>query len=287
MLALGLALLLATLPPGAEECTQEDAWGDPYPVCFDPGNGLRLGAGVQARDGEAVATLRAGFLVRSGRASRSKGTPWFNAHRFVQAEALLDSERRAVSLTLYEASLRRHLEEGFILVPTARPVRIPFPFDLTVALRAGHWERRFWEGPGWTLETGRAALLLDPVRANTERISLGIGPAASHVLRRTPDGLVHELSPFTSLMLDAGYETASGAWALRATGLVGWSYGFDGATRFRARAETSVERLVLALNDRPVWLRVSAAYVRGDAGVTRASEWNAGVGVVVRSSSGP
>jgi hypothetical protein len=285
MLALGLALLLATLPPVAAECHMDDAAGEPFPVCFDPGDGLLLGSGVQSRDGVVETSLRLGLLVRSGRASRSKGTPWFNAHRFVQTEALLAPGRRGVSLTLYEASLRRHLEEGFILIPTARPVRIPFPFDLTMALRAGHWERRFWEGPGWTLETGRAALLLDPVRSDTERAWLGLGPAASHVLRRTPDGLVQELTPFTSLMLDAGYETENGWWALRASGLAGWSYGLDGETRFRARAEASLERLLVALNDEPVWLRVSGAYVRGDAGVARGTEWTAGVGLVVRAFS--
>jgi hypothetical protein len=285
MLALGLALLLATVPPVAADCHAEDAAGDPFPICFDPGDGLLLGTGVQVGDGEARPSLRAGLLVRSGRASRSKGTPWFNAHRFVQAEALLGSERRAVSLTLYEASLRRHLEEGFILIPTARPVRIPFPFDITMGLRAGHWERRFWEGPGWVLETGRAAVLLDPVRAETERVWLGLGPAASHVLRRTPDGLVHELTPFTSLMLDAGYETENGWWVLRGTGLAGWSYGFDGETRFRARAEASLERLVVAIDEEPVWVRLSGAYVRGDAGMARGTEWTAGVGLVVRAFS--
>jgi hypothetical protein len=114
---------------------------------------------------------------------------------------------------------------------------------------------------------------------------LGLGPAASHVLRRTPDGLVHELTPFTSLMLDAGYETENGWWALRASGLAGWSYALDGETRFRARAEGSIERLLVAFNDQPVWLRVSASYVRGDAGVARETEWNAGVGLVVRGLS--
>ncbi len=285
MLALGLALLLATVPPVAADCTAVDDAGASFPTCFDPGNGLLLGAGVSARDGEVAGVVHAGFLVRSGRASRSKGTPWFNAHRFALTEARVNPEHWSLSLTLYDASLRRHLEEGFILVPTARPVRIPFPFDLTVALRAAHWERRFQEGPGWTLETGRAALLLDPVRASTERMWLGVGPAASHVLRRTPDGLVHELTPFTSLLLDAGFETENGGWALRASGLAGWSYALDGERRFRARAEGSIERLLVAINDQPVWLRVSAAYVRADAGVARGTEWNAGVGFVVRGLS--
>jgi hypothetical protein len=232
-----------------------------------------------------VPTLEAGLLVRTGRSSRSKGTPWFNTHRLLLTEAQLGSERRGLTFTPYEGLLRRHLEEGFILVPTKHPVRIPFPFDITLGLRAGHFERRVWEGPGWTLETGRAALMLDPVRSGTERAWLGVGPAASHVLRHTPEGTVSELSPFTSLMLDAGYETEDGWWVLRASGLAGWSYAFEGGKHLRARAEASIERILIATNDEPIWLRLSAAYVRGDAGVTRGNEWNAGLALVMRAGS--
>jgi hypothetical protein len=285
MLALTLALLLAATPGTGEDCTVQEESGESFPICFDPGNGLLLGAGGLVRSGEAAPELRAGILVRTERTSRSKGTPWLNTHRLLVTEARSGSARHGLTSTLYEGNLRRHLEEGFILIPTARPVRIPFPFDLTLALRVGHYERRVWEGPGWTLETGRAALLIDPLRTSTARVWLGVGPAASHLLRHSREGTVQELSPFTSLLLDAGYETENGWWAARATALVGWTVGFDGGRRFRTREEASLERLLIAVNDQPVWLRLSAAHVHADAGVGRGNEWTAGLGLTVRAWS--
>ncbi|HEY0096161.1 MAG TPA: hypothetical protein VGB96_17665, partial [Archangium sp.] len=180
MLALTLALLLTGAAGEAGDCTRTDEAGEAFPICFDPGNGLLVGAGPLVQDGEATPELHAGILLRTERTSRSKGTPWLNTHRLLVTRARSGTTRQGLVATLYEGNLRRHLEEGFILVPTARPVRIPFPFDLTLAMRLGHYERRVWEGPGWTLETGRAALLIDPLRAPTARVWLGVGPAASH-----------------------------------------------------------------------------------------------------------
>jgi hypothetical protein len=293
--ALGLALLLASaaapargapaaLEADAGECRRVDARGEPYPICFDPGDGLVLGTGARVRDGAGAPSLRAGVHLRLGRTSRSKGTPWFHNHRLLSLEAW-GGERRGLTFTAYDGTLRRHLEEGFILVPTARPVRIPFPFDVTLAPRAGHLERRVWEGPGWTLETGRVGLLLDPVRSETERAWLGVGPMASHTLRRSRDVAEHTVSPFTTLLLDAGLESADGLWALRASGLAGWSLGFEGGTFFRARAEAGLERVLLAVGDQPVVLQMSGAYVHRDAGLSRRSEWTAGAGLAVRAFS--
>jgi hypothetical protein len=290
VLALGLVLLLTASSAGAAsetadaECLRRDARGEPFPICFDPGDGLLLGTGVQAREGQGAQALRAGVLIRTGRTSRSKGTPWFNSHRLLSLEAW-GGERRGLTVTAYDATLRRHLEEGFILVPTARPLRIPFPFDVTLAPRLGHLERRVWEGPGWTLETGRVGLLVDPMRAETGRMWLGVGPVASHTLRRSRDGTEHTLSPFTTLMLDTGLESADGLWALRASGLAGWSLGFEGGTFFRARAQVGAERVLLAVGDQPVVLQVSGAYVHRDAGLARRSEWTAGAGLAVRAFS--
>ncbi|MFL5354452.1 hypothetical protein [Archangium sp.] len=285
MLALALALLLSNAPAQEESCTGWTETRDAFATCFDPGKGLLVGAGALMRDGEVSPELRTGILVRTARISRSKGSPWINAHRLLVTEARGGTARRGLTSTLYEGNLRRHLEEGFILVPTARPVRIPFPFDLSMALRLGHYERRVWEGPGWTLETGRAALLLDPVRSPTARMWLGVGPAASHTVRYSREGTEHELSPFTSLLLDAGYETEDGAWVARATALAGWTVELDGTTRFRTREEASLERLLLAVNDHPVWLRLSGEHVHADAGIARRDEWSVGLGLALRAWS--
>lgn len=285
MLALALALLLSSAPAQEESCFGRTETGGSFATCFDPGRGLLLGFGGLVLDGAASPELRAGILARTERISRTKGTPWINSHRLLVTEARGGTARRGLTSTLYEGNLRRHLEEGFILVPTARPVRIPFPFDLSLALRLGHYERRVWEGPGWTLETGRVALLLDPVRSPTARTWLGVGPAASHTVRHSREGTEHELSPFTSLLLDAGYETEDGAWVARATALAGWTVGLDGTMRFRTREEASFERLLLAVNDHPVWLRLSGEHVHADAGIAQRDEWSVGLGLTLRAWS--
>ncbi|WP_141332595.1 hypothetical protein [Myxococcus sp. AB025B] len=290
MLALALTLLLTMAPtpgvdtPHVDPCAPHDALGDPFPVCFDPGEGLVVGSGVVMNDGVQALSLRASVRLRSGRTSRSKGTPWFNNHRLVDVE-LWDGARRGLSFTAYDGLLRRHLEEGFILIPTARPLRIPFPFDVTVALRAAHLERRVWEGPGWTLETGRVGLLVDPIRSETERAWFGVGPVATHTLRHSRDGTSQELSPFTSLMFDGGLESEDGLWALRASGLAGWTHGVDGGTSFRMRADASLERVFLAVADQPVALRLSGGAVQGDAGLFRRDTWTVGASLVVRAFS--
>jgi hypothetical protein len=298
MLALGLATLLFALPPGSEgaaavaapaqvdECAGVDEAGRRFPTCFDPGNALLLGTGLRMRDGRAEPTLQAGILLRTERTSRSKGLLWFNTHRILVTEATPSTARRGITATLYEGTFRRHLEEGFILIPTGKPLRIPFPFDITLAARAGHLERRVWEGPGLTLETGRAALLLDPIRSVTGRVWLGLGPVASHSLRRMPDGeLEQELSPFTSALLDTGYETESGWWTVRGSALAGWITSFEGERRFRVRADASLERLMIALNDQPLWIQLYGTYTYKDAGLARQTEWTVGARLLLRTFS--
>jgi hypothetical protein len=299
MLALGLTALLFALPPGPPsapagnappqraECLAEDEnTGELLPTCFDPGNALLLGTGMQVREGLALPTLQAGILLRTERTSRSKGMLWFNTHRILVTEATPGNARRGLTTTVYEGTFRRHLEEGFILVPTSRPLRIPFPFDVTLAVRAGHLERRVWDGPGLTVETGRAALLLDPIRSASGRLWLGFGPAASHSLRRMPDGeLEQEVSPFTSGLLETGYETVDGWWTLRASGLAGWINSFEGDRRFRARADASVERILFAVNNQPLWLQLYGTYVYKDAGLERRTEWTAGARLMLRTFS--
>jgi hypothetical protein len=298
MLSLGLAALLLALPPDSQgavtppvppqmdECVMETNDGDRFPVCFDPGNALLLGTGLQVRGGVALPTFHAGILLRTERNSRSKGTLWLNTHRILVTEATPGTARRGLTTTLYEGTFRRHLEEGFILIPTSRPLRVPFPFDVTLSVRAGNLERRVWEGPGLTVETGRAALLLDPVRSESGRLWLGFGPAASHVLRRLPDGtLEHEISPFTSGVLETGFETADGWWTVRASGLAGWINRFDGDRRFRARADASIERILFALNDQPLWLQLYGSYAYQDVGMALRTEWTAGARLLVRGFS--
>ncbi|NNC07506.1 hypothetical protein HJC10_32270 [Corallococcus exiguus] len=280
MVALALALLLGTAP--GLSCQGQTAAGETFPTCFDPGTGWVLGTALRVQDDAESLAVRTGLLVRTVRLSDSKADSlWINSHRLLMTEAW-SGEQKGLTFTAYDGLLRRHVEEGSLLVTIGRPRHIPFPFDVALALRAAHLERRVWEGPGWTLETGRVGLMLDPLRTNTEWGWLAVGPAASHALRHSPEGTRNEVSPFTSLLLDAGWETRDGRWALRATGLAGWSFDFDGGSHFRARGEVALEHVLLAVNDAPVFARLTATGVRNDAGLFRRNEGMLGAGLAVR-----
>ncbi|NNB89627.1 hypothetical protein [Corallococcus exiguus] len=280
MVALALALLLGTAPGLSYQ--GQTAAGETFPTCFDPGTGWVLGTALRVQDDAESLAVRTGLLVRTVRLSDSKADSlWINSHRLLMTEAW-SGEQKGLTFTAYDGLLRRHVEEGSLLVTIGRPRHIPFPFDVALALRAAHLERRVWEGPGWTLETGRVGLMLDPLRTNTEWGWLAVGPAASHALRHSPEGTRNEVSPFTSLLLDAGWETRDGRWALRATGLAGWSFDFDGGSHFRARGEVALEHVLLAVNDAPVFARLTATGVRNDAGLFRRNEGMLGAGLAVR-----
>jgi hypothetical protein len=282
MVALALALLLGATSAQEVSCEGRTESGETFPTCFDAGTGWVLGTALRMQGGEVSLAVRTGLLIRTERSSDSKAeSRWFDSHRILLTEAW-GGARKGLVVTGYESLLRRHVEEGALLVSIGRPRRIPFPFDVGLSLRAAHLERRVWEGPGWTLETGRVGLMLDPLRTNAEWGWLAVGPAASHTLRHDPQGTRQELSPFTSLLLDAGWETRDGRWALRATGLAGWSFGLDGGTFFRARGEVALEHVLLAVNDVPVSLRLTASGVRGDAGISRRDEATLGAGLAVR-----
>jgi hypothetical protein len=283
-----LALVLAAGPAEEPDCTVVDERGRSFPVCFDPGNGLLLGVSLVQRDGVAfapAASFSTGLLLRTRRTSRRREDAlWFYEHRLLGATAQPAAEHRALRVTAYEGNFRRHLREGFVLIPTAQPIRLPFPFDFAINVSAGRYERRVWEGPGATLEVARAAVLLDPIRSETGRARLSFGPALSYTLRLDGVELVQEISPLTSGLVDLGYESEDGWWSLRLAGYGGWVFmPGRGEGRFRARGEATAQRILVALNDQPVHLDVSVAGVLADAGVQRRTEWIVSVGLVMRA----
>jgi hypothetical protein len=289
MLGVTLLLgLLAAAPTDDAPCEARDERGRPFQTCFDPGAGLALGVDVTQPGAVTLSPtlgLSGGILLRSERESRSRqGSYWFNEHRLLATRAWPGQGFQRLLLTAYGGTYRRHLAEGFVLIPTSRPTRLPFPFDVAIGLDAGRYERRVYEGRGYTLETVRAAFLLDPLRSDQARARLSFGPALSHQLRSDGVSLQHELSPFTSAQAELGLESEDGWWVVRLTGLAGWVF-VPGQPEglFRARGEATVERLILAIEDQPLYLAVNGTGSLHDAGVQRRSEWTASVGLVLRA----
>lgn len=171
--ALTTAVLAAASAVGAElpePCWQHAANGARFRTCFDPGRGLELSAGGSARSLNPALDLGLGLRLRGARDSRSKaGTTWLLQHRLLGADARWSKAERHLTLTAYEGLARRHVDEGFLLLPTTPPIRLPFPLDLGLYGRAARYERRVEDGLGWSFETARLAMLFDPLRSATGR----------------------------------------------------------------------------------------------------------------------
>lgn len=287
---LALALFLTGAPPAPMgPCTVQDERGQPFRTCFDPGTGFELGVAVSGRQGPGLSVTpaaSAAILYRTSRESVSKeGSLWFNEHRFLDTRVQPFDDQKSLRATAYRALFRRHLTEGFILVPSAKPIRLPFPFDVAMTASMATYERRVFDGRGFTLETTRAAVLLDPLRSGTGKNHLMFGPAMSHTLRSDGDRVRQEIVPLTSLVLDLGFETDDGWWVLRLSGIAGGVFEVDPTQtwRFSARGEALAERLLFAVNDTPLWLSARFVYSANDAGPSRKSEWAATVGLTMRA----
>ena len=193
--------------------------------------------------------------------------------------ARLSPAERNLRLTAYEGVARRHVDEGFLLLPTNPPARLPFPLDLGLYARVARYERRVEEGTGWTLETARIAMLLDPVRSPSGRYHFGLGPALAHQLTHDGTALRHELTPLTALQVVMSFESDDGLWVFRTVGHAGWTFdptAFQSGGAFRVRGEVSLERVLVAVNDQPVSLQLRAAGAFNDAGSVKQSEWSVG-----------
>lgn len=289
LLAVSLSLTAASPSPQAPPCQAYDGEGRLFPTCFDPARGLELGVGAAPRwlagPGDGVAfSLRGGILLRTARESRSRrGSLWFFEQRILSFVAQPSPELREVTVTLYEGLYRRHLREGFILVPTRTPLRLPFPFDVALHAQVGELERRVYDGPGFRLEAARAAVLLDPIRSESGRFRLGLGPALSYTVRTDGAEWVHELSPFTSAVLDFNAESQDGWWAARLSAIAGWATIPGQGSFFRARGEAHVDRLLFAINDQPLWLSLGLRAAERDAGPFRRDELVGSLSLVMRA----
>src|SRR4051812_33276973 len=140
--ALLLTLLAAhRLGISDDPCRAISDEGRPFLTCFDAGKGVELGV-LGGLDGlDASSTLSASVRIRGVRDSRSKqGTVWFNDHRAARLELRPAERDRAFFATAYEGVFRRHVDEGYLLLPTRPPVKLPFPFDIGLAVSVARFD---------------------------------------------------------------------------------------------------------------------------------------------------
>ena len=257
------ALLLSAALAAGDPCEVMSASG-PIVACFDPGNRLALGAELAGVDESGASSgallLEGGLRIRKSRESRThEHTAWSTEYDFLEAELLRQPDTRWQGrVVAFDGLYLRHLDEGFILLPTPHPTRLPFPFDIAVTARLGTLGQDAHGNQ--ELEVGRAGLLLDVARDPTGATRAALGPSLAFGIERlagqTPSFLVQPLTGGTLLLRR---ESVDGLWRAELRVDAGWSLSLPrGAPGLRGRAEGSLERVLFAVNDEPVAIRLSA-----------------------------
>lgn len=282
-----LVALGALLQPTAEDpCEGRTAEGATARLCMDPAHGLSFSAAGGFLSAQGAADLQAELRLSGQRQAEHKVGTWLQQHRIARVSAQLGPNVQALRATLYELHWRRHMAEPYVSLPTNPPVRLPFPFDIAFDGSVLGFERRSSDGPGWTLETTRGAVLLDVLRSRSNQFHLAFGPALHHVLRSDGVQVVHEFSPLTGGMVFLHLESDDGLWLLRLRGTLGAAFVVDtqgtAVARLNGRAELDGERVLVAINNQPLSLTLRAQARLGDAGPAMANEWSAALGLSLR-----
>jgi hypothetical protein len=274
-------------PLGADPCAAVDGKGRPFRVCFDPGNRLELSAGGAFGSREPTAggatDLRLAWRWRGDLRSRSGNLEWLRDMSFLEARALFtagDGEPAAARALAWRGAFVRHRTSPFLLIPGPRPIRLRFPFDVGLLVEAGgaSWERA--RRREVELAPVRSALLLDLGGHGVLR-RLALGPEVAWTVRLSEtEETVHGLVPFTAGLLDARAESRDGLSILALTVRGGSSVAIPGGARGFLDAVLAVERVIVAVNDRPVALYVEGAFRGGRSGR------GADVGVGLRAALG-
>jgi hypothetical protein len=280
-------LALALAAQAGDPCVQTDARGRAFLACFDPGNRLELTIGGVGggRVPFAGGALDLGAALRRRRDVRSHAgrVEWLVDHAFAELRGLFttgDVEARAAEGLAWRGTFVRHRESPFVLVPGPRPIRLPFPFDVGLRVEVGG---AAWDGArpdDVALAPIRSALLLDLGGGRVLR-RLAFGPEVAWGVRvREGEETVHELVPFSAGVVDARAESRDGLHLLAVVVRGGSAIALPGGAEGFVEARLTVERIVLAVNDRPVALYASASARGGGAG--RGGEVGGGLRVGLR-----
>lgn len=234
--------LVSTAARADEPCRAPDGRGGTFPTCFDPGNRLRLdatsagvGGGLDLRHRVGTDDPRIHYRLEHGIASGVIGATRYDA-------------------TLYSMRFVRHSENGYLIIPTSPPRQVSLPFDLAFEATALHIEGLRHDAQ-MRVGVVRVALLADFARSTDGRFRIAIGPAMrwdATFDRLSRSSAENDVAPFTLGALSAYAESSDGLTLARLSAEGGWERFGELGTRRVGRAEASVERVILALNDHPL-----------------------------------
>lgn len=246
--------LVAVRQARAESCTGVTSSGGRFATCFDPGNRLSVTAGSDGFGGALALRHEVTF-------EDDPDLVWKLEHKIVEATHATFSDR--FTGVLYRGNYVRHARDGHIVIPIGTPKKVFLPFDIGGSAEAGRIE---WQPDTTAVRLGvvRTAALIDIGRTRTFRRRIAFGPSARWDVDADRDAMElteHIVAPFSTGIFNVHLESATGrlvadftvegGMAWRSKG-IGW--GADG------RAEATLERIVLAVNDRPIALTAGVRY---------------------------
>lgn len=265
-----LALSIAAPSAHADRCTGikeiEGRGPDRFVTCFDLGNRLSITAGSDGVGGGIALRHVVTF-------DDEPDLIWKLEHHITDTtHALLAN---AFEGTIYRGRYIRHARDGHIVLPFDTSKKIFLPFDIGALAEFGALR---WRADASPVEIGmvKVGALVDFSRTRTFRRRFSIGPVAHwdvH-LERDPSGDLmprlavdeHVVAPFSAGLVELGFESLEGRTAGTLRVEVGTAWSSIHGWRPEARAEAELERIVLAVNDRPISLVVGARYqTRPDA----------------------
>jgi hypothetical protein len=247
------ALVALAIAPGTaaadDACVGRDRHGT-FAICFDLGNRLRLDAST-AGIGGAI-ELRHRVVI-------DRDVSWRIEHQMAEVEVALDSGQ--LGGALYRGRYLRHARDGHVVLPLGLPRKVFLPFDLGAEAEVGHL--RWLDADHVELVVIRSAALFELSRADDfgHRAALAL-VSRWNLLADPHDRAIseHQVAPFSLAAFDLYGESRSGLTraGLHVEGGALWS-----TTDHWRRAlggDAIVERVIVALNDRPLSLFATARY---------------------------
>ena len=270
--ALGALALLPLVGSGATaraepSCTGVTESGGRFAACFDPGNRLLL----------RVSTDGFGAVLQLRHIMHFDDEPdlvWKMEHTLAETSYLGIWQRYAARV--YGGRYLRHARDGHVILPFSTARKLFLPFDVGAEADVGTLSQQIGDETA-RLGIVRTAALIDIGRSETFARHLAFGPVArwdADLANQTMiDVVEHHVAPFSTAVADAYAESASGLTlaALRVEGGTVWSSETGWAPQVSASAR--LERVVIALNDRPLSLFGGVRYdserdeVRGEVGL--------------------
>jgi hypothetical protein len=235
----------------AEPCTGTSSAGK-FALCFDPGNRISVTAGSDGFGGALAMRHIINF-------DDEPDLVWKLEHVAFDATHATFTDR--FTGVVYRGYYMRHARDGHIVIPIGAPKKVFLPFDVGAFAEVGKVTWR--DEPTTRIGMVNLAGLVDFSRTRTFRRRITFGPSARWDidLMQSPRSITqHFVAPFSTGMANLHLESANGRLVgdLRAEAGMVWS-NLNG-WQAEARAEALIERIMLAINDRPISLVLGARY---------------------------